>query len=63
MLRNKEYRQFAVCFLVIGGVSGTAGFLIGGRAGVLAVLSASAFGILFYVFTRARYQSIAEISE
>ena len=40
-----------------------AGFLIGGRAGVLAVLSASAFGILFYVFTRARYQSIAEISE
>lgn len=63
MLRNKEYRQFAVCFLVIGGVSGTAGFLIGRPAGVLAVLSASAFGILFYVFTKARYQSIAEISE
>lgn len=63
MLRNKEYRRFAVCFLLVAGASGTAGFLINRLAGWLAVLSAAAFGTIFYVFTRARYQSIAEISE
>jgi len=63
MLRNKEYRRFAVCFFVIAVAFTAAGFLINRPAGLLAVLSAFVFGILFYVFTRARYRSIAEISE
>ena len=63
MLRNKEYRRFVVCFFVIAVAFTAAGFLINRPAGLLAVLSAFVFGILFYVFTRARYRSIAEISE
>lgn len=63
MLRNKEYRCFVLCFLLIAGAFGIAGLMIGPGAGLLAVLSAAAFGTSFYVFTRARYRSIAEISE
>ena len=53
MLRNKEYRRFVVCFFVIAVAFTAAGFLINRPAGLLAVLSAFVFGILFYVFTRA----------
>lgn len=63
MLRNKEYRRFAVCFFVTAGVFAAAGFLTNSLAGLLVLLSSAALGILFYVFTRARYRSIAEISE
>lgn len=63
MLRNKEYRRFAVCFFVTAGVFAAAGFLTNSPAGLLVLLSSAALGILFYVFTRARYRSIAEISE
>lgn len=63
MLRNKEFRQFAVWFAAIASVSGIWGFRIHMEAGILALLSAAAFGTAFYVFTRKRYQSIAEISE
>ena len=63
MLRNKEYRRFAVCFFVTAGVFAAAGFLTNSLAGLLVLLSSAALGILFYVFTRARYRSIVEISE
>ncbi len=63
MLRNKEYRRFAVCFFVTAGVFAAAGFLTNSLAGLLVLLSSAALGILFYVFNRARYRSIAEISE
>lgn len=63
MLRNKEYQRFAVCFFVTAGVFAAAGFLTNSPAGLLVLLSSAALGILFYVFTRARYRSIAEISE
>ena len=63
MLRNKEYRHFALCFALIAGVSITLGLMLSPRAGLYAALSAAAYGIAFYRFTRARYRSIAEISE
>ena len=63
MLRNKEYRHFALCFALIAGVSITLGLMLSPGAGLYAALSAAAYGIAFYRFTRARYRSIAEISE
>lgn len=63
MLRNKEFRQLSVCFFVLAVLSAALGFSVDKKAGIYAVLSAAAFGIIFYVFTRKRYQCIAEISE
>lgn len=63
MLRNREIRQFAGWFLGIAAVTAALGFLIGMAAGILAIVSAASFGLLFFIVTRARYQSIARISE
>ena len=62
MLRNKEFRQFAILFSVMAGITVILGFVISTAAGVLAVSSSSAFGTLFFAFTKARYKSIASIS-
>lgn len=63
MLRNREFRQFAILFSFIAATTVTLGFTINGSAGILAIFSATAFGIAFFVFTKARYKSIAQISE
>lgn len=63
MIRNKELRQFGFSFLLITAVTVILGFVIGAAAGVLALVSAVAFGVVFFVFTKARYRSIAHISE
>lgn len=63
MLRNKELRQFAVCFLIITVVTAAAGFAIHRAAGILVIAASASFGILFFVFTKARYESIARLSE
>lgn len=63
MLRNKEFRQFAVLFSLLAAVIVILGFLIGPQAGILAAAGSAAFGVLFCVFTKARYKSIAEISD
>lgn len=63
MLRNQEIRQFAALFGVITIVTAGAGFLLLPAAGILALASAAAFGTAFFIFTRARYQSIARLSE
>lgn len=63
MIRNKELRQFGFSFLLITAVTVILGFLIGAAAGILALVSAVAFGVVFFVFTKARYRSIAYISE
>ncbi|QAT50430.1 HAMP domain-containing histidine kinase [Caproiciproducens sp. NJN-50] len=63
MLRNREFRQFAILIFLIAAASGTLGFAINTAAGTLAIASAAAFGAAFFVFTKARYQSIARISE
>ncbi len=62
MLRNREFRQFASLFTLLAAVAVTLGFIINTEAGILAVASAAAFGTAFFVFTRARYKSIARIS-
>ncbi|RGZ00876.1 HAMP domain-containing sensor histidine kinase [Clostridium sp. AM58-1XD] len=63
MLRNKEFRQFAVLFVLIAAATAAFGFTINTAAGILAVVSAAAFGTAFIVFTKARYNRIAKISE
>lgn len=63
MLRNREIRQFTVLFVVITVVTATVGFTIHLAAGILALSSAAAFGVAFFMFTKARYKSIMQISE
>lgn len=63
MIRNKELRHFGISFLCVTAVTVTLGFMLNAAAGVLSVASAAAFGTVFFVFTKARYQSIAHISE
>jgi len=63
MLRNKEFRRFAVLFSLIAVVATALGFAIHPAAGILAAASSFAFWITFFAFTKARYQSIARISD
>ncbi|MGN6712851.1 sensor histidine kinase [Anaerocolumna jejuensis] len=62
MLRNREFRQFAILFSLIATAAVTLGFAINTEAGILATSSAAAFGTAFFVFTKARYNSISQIS-
>lgn len=63
MLRNKEIRQFVICFLVITAGILYIGYKFNPAAGILAAFSACMYGILFFLFTRDRYKKIAQISE
>ncbi|GAP23042.1 sensor histidine kinase [Leptolinea tardivitalis] len=63
MLRNKEFRQFAILFSFLTAISVLFGFAINTAAGILSISSAAAFGTAFFIFTRARYKSIARISD
>lgn len=63
MFRNREIRQFAVVFTAITVTAVAAGFAIQPVAGILVLASAAALGTVFLVFTKARYKSIAKLSE
>lgn len=63
MFRNKEIQQFGLFFAFLSLVTIALGFTIHPAAGVLSTCSCAAFGTSFFLFTRARYQSIARISE
>lgn len=63
MIRNREIRQFAVVFFIISTVAAIGGFMLQPMAGILVLVTAAAFGVLFFVFTKARYKSIAQISD
>jgi K+-sensing histidine kinase KdpD len=63
MFRNREFRQFAILFSLITAAAVTLGFAINTAAGILAIASAAAFGTAFFVFTKARYKNIAQISD
>lgn len=63
MFRNKEFRQFAGILAVITPIFAGAGFAVSTAAGRLVLASAAMFGLAFLLFTRARYQSIARISD
>ncbi|WP_019910909.1 sensor histidine kinase [Paenibacillus sp. HW567] len=62
MLRNREFRQFAVWFSLMAAAAVVLGFALHAAAGILAIASSAAFGTAFFVFTKARYKSIAQIS-
>ncbi len=62
MLRNREFRQFAILFSLMTATAVVLGFAINAAAGILAAGSAAAFGTAFFAFTKARYKSIARIS-
>lgn len=63
MSRNRELRRFFVSFLLVAAVTVGVGFLQGIMGGILALASAAAYGAVFFVFTRARYQKLAALSE
>lgn len=63
MFRNKEIRGFAQLFAAVTAVFTALGFIINPAAGILAFISSAVFGMIFFIFTRARYKSIARISE
>ncbi|OKP76191.1 two-component sensor histidine kinase [Paenibacillus sp. P3E] len=62
MLRNKEFGQFVIWFSLLAAAAVIVGFTINTAAGILSIASAAAFGTVFFVFTQARYISIARIS-
>jgi hypothetical protein len=63
MLRNREFRQFAILFSLIAAAAVPLGFAINTAAGILAIASVAAFGTAFFAFTKAQYKSIAQISD
>ena len=63
MLRNREIRQFAILFSIMAAVVVALGFAINTAVGILVLVSAAAFGAVFFVFTKARYKSIARLSD
>lgn len=63
MFRNREFRQFAVLFSLMAASAVILGFANNVAAGILVTSSAVAFGAVFFAFTKARYKSIAQISD
>ena len=63
MFRNREIRQFAVIFTMTALALAAVGFAFHPAAGILSIVSAAAFGTGFFLFTNARYRSLAQISE
>ena len=63
MFRNRELRRFAALFVGIAAVATAVGFALHPAAGGLVLVSAAAFGAVFWGFTRARYRRIAKLSE
>lgn len=62
MFRNREIRRFSIVFLSIALISIIVGFNINKAALILVSASSVLFGTAFFVFTRARYKSISQIS-
>jgi len=63
MFRNREIRKFSFWLLLIAVVAVTLGFFINIKAGALAIAFSAAFSASFFAFTKARYKSIARISD
>ena len=63
MFRNREFKRFSVLFLIIAAVSVTFSFVFNTAAGIISIISAAAFGTAFFIFTKSRYESIAQISD
>jgi len=62
MFRNREFVRFSLLYTVIATVFIIAGFFIGVFTGLLFLLSVIVFGLIFFIFTRTRYQKLSYIS-
>ncbi|MCI8417692.1 MAG: HAMP domain-containing histidine kinase [Lachnospiraceae bacterium] len=62
MLRNREIQRFLILFVLISLLGAVGGFVIEPAAVLPVLFLSAAFGVAFFVFTRARYKSIAQIS-
>lgn len=62
MLRNREFRRFAILYGLMAAAVAALSFLIHPAAGFLSVFSSAVLGAAFYMFTKARYNSIARLS-
>ncbi|GCF93062.1 two-component sensor histidine kinase [Enterococcus florum] len=62
MFRNKELRRFAGGYVLLAIILSALGFRLGTAAGILVMSSAAVFAVLFYWFTRRRYQHINRLS-
>lgn len=63
MFRNKEVREVAILFLTLTFIFTIVGFILCPAAGILELVSAAVLGTVFYIFTRVRYNRIAQLSE
>lgn len=63
MLRNKEIRWLCYACLAVTALGAAIGFWIGPAAGILVLVLAVCFGTLFLLFTKYRYEKVAELSE
>ena len=64
MIRNKEIRHFAGVFLVLTVASAAAGLLLAGPVGgIWMMVLAACYGAAFFMFTKKRYERIADMSE
>lgn len=63
MFRNKEIRQAAILYLTITCIFTIVGSMFCPAAGILELVSALLLGTVFNIFTKKRYQSIAQLSE
>lgn len=63
MFHNKEVRKIAILFFIITFVLTTVGFILCPAAGILELVTAAILGTAFYIFTRMRYNRIAQLSE
>lgn len=63
MFRNREIRQAAALWLILTVIGTAAGLWIAPAAGALVFGVAVLLGVVFYGFTKARYERIARISE
>ena len=63
MFRNREIRQFSAAFVIITIISAIAGIAINPAVLLLVFFSAAAYGMAFFIFTKARYKKIGQISE
>lgn len=63
MFRNREIKQFGIVFIIITVISAIAGIAIHPAVLLLVFFSAVAYGMAFFIFTKARYKRIAQVSE
>lgn len=63
MFQSKEDRKIAALFLIITFIFTTMAFMVCPAAGILEFASAAILGTVFYIFTRTRYNRIAQLSE